>query len=118
MDRATLNALKGSIKHWEDNVKAMRFEEANVGPEHCALCMEFFDLDCEGCPVRRFTGHRGCGGTPYGEAENAYYLWDEASGAVETIRAREEFQARAREELEFLINLLPTTERAKYTEQK
>lgn len=92
MDNKTLEALKGSIRKWEMIV-------AGTGKDYCTrncpLCRLFNNEEtetydeCDGCPVREFTGTPLCIGTPY-EAWN-----------------RSRTNANAAAELEFLKSLLP-----------
>ena len=62
-----IQALKDSIKHWE-NLRDGK--ETKCGGEDCALCDLFrFPTDailaCEECPIRKKTGERMCRHTPY-----------------------------------------------------
>jgi hypothetical protein len=81
MDKATLTALKGSIRKWDAIVSR---DGLDNGMENCPLCQLFANpgkppssSDCAGCPVREATGHRYCHGSPYdaynemGSMENA-----------------------------------------------
>lgn len=56
MDERTEAALRKSIAHWQDNVNATSRDDVSVGPRACALCVEFHDKGCVGCPVRDKTG--------------------------------------------------------------
>lgn len=84
-------AFEASILHWQENVAAERPEDVRMGPDNCALCSLFFEDDCEGCPVMRRTGYRGCSGTPYDLADGAFYMWVEtrsdAARILERIRS-------------------------------
>lgn len=68
MDKATLQALKKSIKKWE-NIVAGTGQDEGVG--NCALCKLFWpkpfvELACKGgCPVFNKTQRKGCVDTPY-----------------------------------------------------
>lgn len=106
MDERTLEALRASIRHWEEIVAldddAIRYPP--IGPRHCAFCALFNtyakgEPGCAGCPVAE-AGFPGCGDSPYDELENAVCCGDEPS----VIRAA------ARAELEFLRSLEPKTE--------
>lgn len=131
MDSKTLNALNDSIAHWERLATGKR----TVGESHqgnsCALCSLFFEDDnlletgnyCEGCPVYEKTGQRGCGGSPWMEANNTFHLQKNselkrlgfvpyASDALEIEACAHqaaydspEFKAVAQKQLEFLKSL-------------
>lgn len=62
MEEYTLEALRGSIRKWENIAAGLAVDR---GPYNCPLCVEFYDKDCTGCPVSQSTGDFGCGGTPY-----------------------------------------------------
>ena len=88
MDKRTLTVLKGSIKKWE-GIVAGTIEDKGI--ENCPLCKEFYDDDCEGCPVADRTGQIHCLGSPYEE----YCLGSNSK------------QQSAQAELDFLRSLLP-----------
>lgn len=99
MDAKTLTALKGSIEHWEDNLaKAKAGKSISISASDCALCSEFFDHDCGGCPVARNTGREVCGGTPYAEIERIFRRDDV------------DITPYVQSELDFLTSLLPGAE--------
>ena len=62
----TIQALKDSIKHWE-NLRDGK--EKRLGAAYCALCGLFQrahpTLACEYCPVKKKTGESMCRNTPY-----------------------------------------------------
>ena len=100
MDPKTETALRQSVEKWRKNSRVRKLGNAKVGAEHCPLCLLFNDYvnpdvgeGCNCCPVKGRTGHAGCVGTPYEDAEGAC---DEES-----------FRAAAKEELAFLESLLP-----------
>jgi len=109
MDAETLEALRGSIRKWEEIVAGTGTDE---GPINCPLCQRFNKLFlkqeytypnmCTGCPVSNFTGLHGCDGTPYEDLEN---LDPDAFDSDEDFERRTyELQQR---EVEFLKSLLP-----------
>jgi hypothetical protein len=100
MDDRTRRALEGSIRKWEAIVAGTG---KDLGASNCPLCAEFYDavdvdeetgeeINCRGCPVRDRTEHDLCGGSPY----ERY-----APGNREV----------AREMLDFLKSLRPSTEK-------
>ena len=102
MDAATLEALKKSIEHWENNVRAKYPEDASVHGEDCALCEMFAENSfCEGCPVAEF-GFIGCGGSPWDKAYFALRSWRRGSYKFKPV-----FRTAAQAELDFLKSLLP-----------
>lgn len=105
MDAKTLEALKASIAKWERNAVAQTRAEYRVGISECALCLVFHKRhsgkECVGCPIMGKTGLPFCSGTPYGEAEDAYYDWS---------RSAERARQLAGEEVAFLKSLLPAEE--------
>ena len=63
MDAPTREALKQSIKKWEQIVKGDAQEH---GADDCALCQMFiYTYRCGECPVAQLTGHPACFGSPY-----------------------------------------------------
>ena len=104
MDKGTLKALKKSIEHWEENAKASKKRPAKLGPEECALCVQFISNSCRGCPVRESTGRMLCTDSPY---EDCIYAWAAYLIGQSTLK---EFRAAAKRELQFLKSLLPTEE--------
>src|SRR5512143_419753 len=99
MDAKTLDALKASIAHWQENLaKAKAGERFETGPSECALCHLFFFYDaCCGCPVEARTGLAGCRGTPYDDVFKAIRKRKNAHDLVKSCEA----------EVEFLQSLLP-----------
>lgn len=105
MDARTLKALKGSIKHWQENSKAKTTDDASTSYLMCPLCSEFIKQGCRGCPVMVATGQTSCEGSPYSEADESLMDWKFGKGR------REAFIAAAKEELKFLKSLLPKEEK-------
>lgn len=62
LNKTQLRALFASIQHWK---RIVRGKESSEGTENCALCQEFFDSNCKGCPVQEKTGQTSCFDTPY-----------------------------------------------------
>lgn len=87
MDARTLEALEGSVKHWEQVCKNPT--TTPIGQKYCDLCELFWASGCTQCPVRLRTGLPGCQGTPYRK--------------FITTLSKEAAQA----ELDFLKSLLP-----------
>ncbi len=106
MSRATLRALKASIRHWQDNVEAEMPQQASTGESGCALCANFIAEECQGCPVKQKTGRKYCDRSPYRRARAAYVKWAEYNSLVNHTK----FRAAAQAELDFLRSLLPTGE--------
>ena len=101
MDRKTLAALRKSIKHWKENLKAARKgNDIEMSDSDCPLCSAFssgnmLKTDCLKCPVKLKTGHRYCKRTPYFLVAKVEY--GEQSTVVAAVQA----------ELDFLKSLLP-----------
>lgn len=111
MDKRTLKALKGSIKHWQENVDAETPDDATTDGFACDLCDEFHDKyddlpECAGCPVYKKTGQTGCTGTPYFPAHHALRDWRFKG----TSSHKQAWRKAAQAELDFLISLLPEGE--------
>lgn len=101
MNPETLEALKGSIEKWR---KIVEEGAHNRGAMDCPLCDLFMKShDCDGCPVREFSGVRYCRRTPYPTYMNMAAA--HGHGSDEALTA-------ARAELEFLRSLLPKEEAA------
>lgn len=104
MDDATLEALKGSIKKWEDIVAGTGVDS---GADNCPLCGLFNNTEsepmCVGCPVMNQTGKDGCAGTPYVE-----WCKQQVKSFDFPHKAKTDGQiAAAKAEVEFLRRLLP-----------
>lgn len=110
MDSATLAALKGSIKHWRENVEAADHKRVTMGIDYCPLCQMFNTEEkfCMGCPVRARVNRRYCLSTPYEGARHALETWAVVNDEPSKVR----FRAAAQAELDFLISLLPEGETA------
>lgn len=103
MDDKTLDALKRSIAKWESNAVAKKPKDYLTGASSCPLCMLFFSLRCEGCPVMEKAGTPYCRDTPYGKAEAARKYWF-YTGKRDAAHVA---HAAAREEVAFLRSLQP-----------
>ena len=102
-----MTSLGLSIAHWERNAAATTFGDIKMGIDHCALCQDYHDDSCEGCPVRERTGQVYCGNSPYIEAVRAHERLEELIRAndPEVQRAWEKWRAAAEAEVEFLKSL-------------
>ena len=102
MDSKTLDALKASIAHWQENLaKAKAGKRFELGSSECALCGLFAEDDCNGCPVKDKTKIFGCIGTPYYKVRNVL-LYRRQSG---------DLAEATKDEVEFLQSLLPPEEK-------
>ena len=107
-----MNVLQGSLKKWNRILqritdKSMRVREGGTGD--CPCCIEFYDNDCKGCPIKDYTGKRQCLDTPYvewmklREAKEHHYPYSE--DATFTIQEPAEvvmFKRIAAKEVKFL----------------
>lgn len=95
MSRKALKALKGSILKWENIILGKTYDRGVI---NCPLCKLYNNYknnySCEGCPVSKRTGKRGCMGTPY-EGWNGSWVKTDSDVLV------------AYQELQFLRSLLP-----------
>jgi hypothetical protein len=110
MDQATLNALKASIRHWQENVDAETPDDATTSASACALCAKFIRHTkgkCYECPIFAQTGETGCGDTPYDFADSMLDEWDTDPEDADKKAA---WRAAAQAELDFLKSLLPDSE--------
>lgn len=107
MNPETKEALQKSIEHWKRMRDNPSKDEA-PGPETCALCQKFIDLDCVGCPVSEYIEESGCNNTPYGKAERAFwYYLDDDSATAPKERRLQRWKEAAQKEIDFLESLLP-----------
>ena len=110
MDKETLEALKGSIKKWEEIVEGT---SPDNGIEDCLLCHLFNEkyknhfvgiIECKGCIISEKVGNSGCEDTPY-------EFWYEYIFSRDMCMVfDEESKQLATDELEFLKSLLPKDE--------
>lgn len=113
MDAPTLEALKKSIAHWDENAKATDPDKVSVIAEACALCDLFYEDQCHGCPVSKWTGQAECQGTPWVKAYSKHHEWKQLAGTPNKERiavAARRFRLTAEAEAEFLRSLLPPEE--------
>ena len=101
MHSKTLTALKQSIKKWERIIKKTG---ADKGIDNCFLCQLFYiNNSCIGCPVAEKSKIIKCKRTPYTK-------WDRHQKKThynETIIECKTCEKFAKQELKFLISLLP-----------
>jgi len=105
LDKATLKALKDSIKKWE---KIVAGEGEDKGTINCPLCWLYYGSDsgtCVGCPVMRKTGLADCKGTPY--TNWVRHHMEQHLDMFSCVVYCEECKKLAKRELEFLKSLLP-----------
>ena len=101
MNKKTLEALKASIRHWEENLATDDPGKASTHAFYCALCRLFSDDDCAGCPVAEAVAEN-CWDTPFSAASRGINKW--RAGGPKPVA---EIQA----EIDFLKSLLPEGER-------
>jgi hypothetical protein len=108
LNKATLKALKGSIRKWERIVAG---DGGDDGAANCPLCREFrFGVefgrvvDCVGCPVMAESGLPYCSGTPY---TGWMQYHDGLARAFPLNASTPEEISLAQAELDFLRGLLP-----------
>jgi len=100
------DALNSSIRHYRNFTECTFSELTQAISEgitgtsfhNCALCLQFRDGGCEGCPVYEYTHQRYCHGSPYINASRQYLIF-KAEGTPEQF-AR--FVDEAKKELLFL----------------
>ena len=106
----TAPALELSIKKWRAIVKGTGVDN---GQYNCALCAEYIDNECSGCPVAKATGQIYCGGSPYKQ------LWVANSKFSPTKDGRVAYnkigKQAAKDELAFLIGLRRFYKKARKT---
>jgi len=108
MNKKTLTALNGSIKHW----RRMRDNKARSGemPDswNCPLCDLYLTNSrlCEGCPIQKHTGKQLCKGTPYKRAWSVWKDWGFGSWP---------FIQEAEDMINFLVALRPKKKKSSGT---
>lgn len=108
MTPEALTALKDSIAHWERKVADP--ENEPIGRKSCALCIQFIEDGCVGCPVKSRTGRKNCEGTPYIDVSNAQWEFEHGYVPLEAYIYINIFRAKCQLELDFLKSLLPKEE--------
>jgi len=93
MNDKQIEKIKESIDCWE---KIADGKEQKHGADDCPCCIEWFESDCEGCPIKESTGKYLCSGTPYIE-----FIKNDMDVSTEGGRSA------ARKMIEFLRSLLP-----------
>ena len=113
-DSEVSEALEKSIKHWEENAKALNQSDVKIGCHNCALCNIFHTSGdkfsgtgcCWNCPVSKKTGDRFCQGTPYVSALKYYNLWRSSKfNSLSKSHYGKMFRDFAMKEVEFLKSL-------------
>ena len=104
MDARTEALVRASIDHWARLADLAPLEGEHCGGQNCPLCREFVGgvNPCTGCPIHAVTSN-GCVGSPYRDASNALFSAEHGLGENAQAFAR----AACKEELEFLLSLLP-----------
>jgi hypothetical protein len=101
-----IEALRQSIKHWEENVSAETFGDVSIGNKSCSLCELYLMNDglpaCRGCPVSEETKDALCAGSPYEKVLPRWRIWRD----YRTAKSKESFTSAAQQELDFLRGLL------------
>ena len=100
-------ALRGSIEKWE---KIVNGTGRDTGPQNCPLCRAYWVNGCQACPVKKHTGEDGCNDTPFDAWSFAHHDFDDVicKDLIEKGQPYyKERRALARQELRFLISLLP-----------
>jgi hypothetical protein len=102
-----INALNDSIEHWEDNVYYANYQEFNfvrTGAMSCRCCQYWFEDNCDGCPIKEFTGAIKCRNTPYQKAALLYSTVHKSVEEDESIIGNFilQFRAAAQVEVDFL----------------
>ena len=106
MKEKTLQALRKSIEHWEDNLrKAKEQQLPDISADSCALCSLFFRKNCEGCPIQQHTGKTICKDTPYYDVVNAISNVDD--DFAPTSAQSKKIAKLCHKEIDFLKSLLP-----------
>lgn len=65
MNKATLKALKASIKHWQTDTPPMMASDCALCNRFHYACRKSYSSTGEYCPIFKQTGKRGCAETPY-----------------------------------------------------
>lgn len=82
-------AITESIDRRRANVEADQKSDVSIGSEGCPLCAiyikekDYYDGNCDGCPIAKTTGLGDCRGTPYGTAQMAFLEWSRTLADVE-----------------------------------
>ena len=90
MNEKTAAALEKSIAKWERNTEIESLAYAKIGRGYCDLCQLFFNINCEGCPVKNRSGKAWCRGTPYRSAYDKSLSGD-LPGFIEAAKAEVKF---------------------------
>jgi len=105
MNKATREALEGSIRKWRAIVKGTGVDG---GSDNCPLCQMFISRECLGCPVAEVTHRIDCDGSPYMAAARLMEKVDPDQVPFHPRRAvTKEAKELAQAELDFLISLRP-----------
>ena len=105
MNNKTLEALKGSIKKWEDIVDGVG---SDAGGTNCPLCRLYYSNGyCIKCPVSNNTGKGNCNGTPYANWAEHFDIVHDNPWPQRVYNNCPECKDLAQKELDYLISLLP-----------
>ena len=109
----TIRAIRGSIKHWKENVARVRKHLApDLSTTDCTLCREFIPRtdgkdSCVKCPIFKKTGKPLCEETPYVEASAMLHLYRRKDSTF----SWDNLLDTCLEELKFLQKLLKEVEK-------
>jgi hypothetical protein len=116
MTRQAYNALKESIQHWKRLSEGKRLPNEFIGGKNCALCCEFIDSRCKGCPVYEKKKTSCCHSTPW-TSITTFLTNNNISAHGHELYKHPEFLKLAKLELSFLQGLLPMEEEVEEEEE-
>jgi len=97
--KPAFDALVQSIKDWEDIKEQPILYESHNCPL-CELTHTACDKDCEGCPIKQYTGIDDCNTTPYYDFVKKFYQYYGDKSAFDIL------YIVAQEEVDFLKKVL------------
>lgn len=110
MTHQAYTALQASIAHWKRLAEGERLPNEFIGADNCALCVEFVEDGCNGCPVSKKKNAPCCSSTPYEQIAGFISSNHPLTARSPALYEHPEFLRLAKLELSFLISLLPLEE--------
>ena len=122
-NKKQINALKGSIEHWEQNVNMLLLnyfsynkkdddslknwitDNISFGYEECKCCEYYYKIDCARCPISIVSNIDCCYNTPYKSFTRIF--WNYIDDVIPTNKnSFNKLYKAACDELEFLYSVL------------
>ncbi len=110
MTPETIQAIRDSIAHWEQNRDVKTYADIGIGSHHCPLCKLYINNRCRQCPVYEKTTYPYCQNTPYEAIYTHVAAFDySTTDGYLPVPVTPEWPQLCQDEIDFLTSLLPSS---------